>query len=458
VSRFLGIDLGTTFLKGAVLDLDGPVLRHVRRVPFPAPVGGRPQGHCEIDPAAVLAATRQLLGELLADAPDAAGLFVSSQMHCLVFTDPAGEARSNVITWKDQRGLEAHPSGRGTYLGVLRRSITPDEFDAVGRDVRVGLPAVTLAWLADRGLIPAGTYPASLPGFVLANLGHTEPITDPTNAAAHGLFDLGRGDWHRGLIARLGLPELRWPRVVPTGSPVGTTDLDGRRLVCHAPVGDQQASLLGAGIEPGELSVNISTGSQVSLLTDDRRRGDFQVRPYPGGGWLNTIVQVPAGRSLSVLVDLLTEIGGGSGPDPWEYIAAAVEAVPDTDLRVNLAFFGGPFGDRGSVANIGEHNLTVGHLFTAAFRDMADNYAACAARLAPVGPAPGRDWRRVVFSGGLAHRFPTLRQAVLKALGAPDHRVCTSAEDTLTGLLALALAAGGRAGSVPEAAEPVAGR
>ncbi|MBX9582699.1 MAG: hypothetical protein K2X87_20530 [Gemmataceae bacterium] len=436
MSRFLGIDLGTTFLKGAVLDLDGPALSHVRRVPFPAPVGGLPQGHCEIDPAAVLAATRQLLGELLADAPDAAGLVVSSQMHCLVFTDAAGEARSNVITWKDQRGLEPHPSGRGTYLDVLRESITPDEFDAVGRDVRVGLPSVHLQWLAERGLVPAGTCPASLPGFVLANLCRAEPVTDPTNAAAHGLFDLGRGDWHRELIARLGLPMLHWPRVVPTGSPIGPADLDGHRLICHAPVGDQQASLLGAGVRPGELSVNISTGSQVSLLTDDRRPGDFQVRPHPGGGWLSTIVQVPAGRSLAVLVDLLTEIGGPSG-DPWEAVAEAVARTPDTDLRVNLAFSGGPFGDRGSVSNIGEHNLTVGHLFAAAFRDMADNYAGCAARLAPT-----RDWRRVVFSGGLAHRFPTLRAAVLRALGTPDHRVCSSTEDTLTGLLVLARTAG----------------
>ena len=452
MSRFLGIDFGTTFLKGACLDLDGAALQHVRRVPFPAPVAGRPLGHCEIDPAALLAATHQLLGELLAVAPDAAGLVVSSQMHCLVFTDAAGEAKSNVITWKDQRGLEPHPSGGGTYLDVLRAAITADEFDAVGRDVRVGLPAVHLTWLADRGLVPADTYPASLPGFVLANLCGAEPTADPTNAAAHGLFDIRRGDWHHDLIDRLGLPPLRWPRIVPTGHPIGTATITGHRFVCHAPVGDQQCSLLGAGIRSGDLSVNISTGSQVSLRTDAPRPGDFQVRPYPGGGWLSTIVQVPAGRSLAVLVDLLTELGGG-GPDPWEAVAAAVEKVPETDLRVNLTFFGGPFGDRGSVANVGEHNLSVGHLFTAAFRDMATNYAACAARL-----APGRDWRRVVFSGGLAHRFPTLRAAVLQTLGTDAHRVCDSTEDTLTGLLVLALAAGGRAASIPDAAELVAGK
>lgn len=432
MSRALGIDLGTTFLKGAVLDPAGGTLQHVRRVPFPAPVPGLPPGHCEIDPTAVLTATRQLLGELLAAAPDAAGLYVSSQMHCLVFTDEAGRPRSNVVTWKDQRGLDPHPCGRRSYLDELRLSLTRDEFDAVGRDVRVGLPAVTLFWLADRGFVPTGTYPASLPGFVLANLCGVEPVTDPTHAAATGLFDLAANDWHHTVIERLAPSGLRWPRVVPTGSPVGGFLLDGRTVACYAPVGDQQCSLLGAGLQPGELSVNISTGSQVSLLTADRRPGDFQVRPYPRGGWLSTIVQVPAGRSLALLVDLLTELGGPAG-DPWAAVARAVEAVPETDLRVNLSFFGGPFGDRGAITNVRETNLTVGHLFAEAFRDMADHYAVCAARL-----SPGWDGRRVVFSGGLAHRFPTLRAAVLRALGDPPHRVRETTEDTLAGLLELA--------------------
>ncbi len=39
---FLGIDLGTTFIKGAVLDLDRLRLGHIQRVPFPAPLGGLP--------------------------------------------------------------------------------------------------------------------------------------------------------------------------------------------------------------------------------------------------------------------------------------------------------------------------------------------------------------------------------------------------------------------------------
>lgn len=434
MSRFLGIDLGTTFLKGAVLDLDARRLAHIWREPFPEPVPGLPVGHCEIDPHAVLTATRRLLAALLADEPGATGLVVTSQMHCLVFTDDAGRPLSNVFTWKDQRALEPHPAG-GTYLDWVRNHIPEAELIETGRELRAGLPVVNLAWLAAHGRVPAGAIPASLPDFVLANLCGTAPVAEPTHAASMGVFHLARNDWHRDVIARLGLPDLRWPRVVDTGAPVGTADLDGRQLRCFAPVGDQQCALLGADLSDSELSVNISTGSQVSVRTSAPLAGDFLVRPYPGGGWLSTVVQVPAGRSLAVLVNLLTELGG-SDRDPWEVIAEATEAIADTSLRVDLGFFGGPFGGNGSISNIGEHNLTVGGLFLAAFRNMAENYAKCVARLAPAG-----GWNRVVFSGGLSHRFPALRAATLKALGDPTHRVCPHTEDTLAGLLALALVA-----------------
>jgi hypothetical protein len=220
--------------------------------------------------------------------------------------------------------------------------------------------------------------------------------------------------------------------VRPFAEIVGVAVVDGHRLTCFTPVGDQQCALVGAEFRPGELSINISTGSQVSLLSGDPGDGDYQVRPYFDGQWLRTIVQVPAGRSLAVLVRLLTEIPG-SRSDPWEYIAAATERVESTDLEADLAFFASPFGDRGRIDSIREENLTVGELFVAAFRWMAKNYRQCAERLSPEGK-----WDRVVFSGGLAQRFARLRREVLARLGNPPSRVSETDEETLRGLLILA--------------------
>ena len=445
--RFLGIDLGTTFLKGAVLDLDARSFGAVRRVPVPAPLSGLPPTRCELDPLAVVAAVRTLLRELLREAPEASGLVMCSQMHGLVFTDEQGNPHSNAITWQDQRAIEATTRGTGSVFDELTRLVTPAEQEAIGRELRVGVPITALHWLRERGMLPAKSFAASLPDFVLANLCGVEPATDSTNAAAHGLLDLDHHDWHHGLIAKLGLGSLRWPRIRPFGEVIGVTRIDGHALTCYTPVGDQQCALAGTGLASGEMSLNISTGSQVSLLSRTRPVGEFQVRPYFDGQWLRTIVQVPAGRSLALLVELLTEMG--TPADPWGYIARAVEEVGEPDLDVDLGFFGNVGGGR--IAGIRGVNLTVGHLFAAAFRSMAANYAHCTAVI-----APGHEWERVAFSGGIAQRFPRLRREVLAALGIPPHRLCPTEEDTLQGLLTLALVCAGRAATVEEAGHMLA--
>jgi sugar (pentulose or hexulose) kinase len=197
-----------------------------------------------------------------------------------------------------------------------------------------------------------------------------------------------------------------------------------------------------------ELSLNIATASQVTTLTPELRLGNYQTRPFFDGRFMNTIARIPAGRSLNVLIDLLSELARAQGvelADPWPYIAGAAAAVPETDLQVDLAFFASSVGDRGQIANIQEDNLTVGHLFRAAFQNMAENYYNCALRL-----SPERDWKQLVFSGGLVQKLEPLRQAITHQFQL-GYRLSASSEDTLLGLLALALVASGRVPSVEAA-------
>ncbi|HUZ97160.1 MAG TPA: hypothetical protein VMU57_19830 [Edaphobacter sp.] len=119
--------------------------------------------------------------------------------------------------------------------------------------------------------------------------------------------------------------------------------------------------------------------------------------------------------------------------------------VKSGDLRAELYFFAGPFGDRGSISNIRGDNLTVGHLFRAAFNNMADTYHQCALRI-----WPERSWRNLVFSGGLAFKLEVLREIIRKRFQT-DYRLAPCAEDTLLGLLALALVFSGRLTSVEQA-------
>ncbi len=445
--RYLAIDLGSSFIKGAVLDLDARSFAHVRRAPFPAPIAGLPPLHFEIDPRQIVAATRGLIDDLARDAPDCAGIVICSQMHSLVLVDTRGAPASNAITWRDQRALTPHPAG-GTVFEHLERRMSPEDRRRLGNELRPGLPLCALFWLAEMNRLPDSATAVALPDFVLAQLCGAPPATEPTIAAAQGLLDLAARGWHRPLLEALGMGHLGLPAIHDLREPIGEISVGTQQLPCYPAIGDQQCALLGVALAPGELSLNIATGSQVSLIRPTLTFGDYQVRPFFDGSWLNTITHIPAGRALDLLVTLLCELAESQGvsvPDPWGAIVRAVDSTPETDLSIDLAFFASALGDRGMIGNIHEYNLSVGHLFRAAFERMAATYAICARRL-----APEHDWQQLVFSGGLAQNLVALRTHIVREFGT-RHRICITPEDTLQGLLALALVCSGQASSLAQA-------
>ena len=449
IPTLLAIDIGTSFIKGAVLDVDARQFSHIQRVPFPEPIAGQHDLFCEIDIHKIIDAVRELIGLLLPHAPGCTGIVTCGQMGGLVLSDAQGKPLTNYISWRDQRLLMPHPSGTGTFWDHFEQRLTDAQRRQLGNEVRPGLPVSFLYWLNESGQLPSGPLTAaSLPDFVLASLCHAPPGTEITNAV--GAVNVETRDWHHEAFEQLGIGHVQWPRLCDVRDSVGVFDPgDGQPpLTCYAPVGDHQASLTGAGIRPNELSINVSTGSQASLLTTGLALGDYQTRPYFDGQFLNTITHIPAGRALNVLTGLLEELGraqNNSSGSPWPYIIQAVEATPTTDLDLDLAFFPSPVGSRGAIRNIHEGNLSIGHLFRAAFGAMAANYRTCALRL-----SPAQAWHSIVFSGGLAQNLAELRNTILAQFNS-SHRLCATTEDALLGLLALGMVATGRAATVQAA-------
>jgi sugar (pentulose or hexulose) kinase len=444
---FIGVDLGTSFIKGAVLNLEARQLHHIRRMPFPDQLPGLNSLLCEFDPNAVVAAARAFINELALHAPDCEGIVMCSQMHGMVLMDDRGDAISNCVTWRDQRVMMPHPSGSGSYFDVLAQRISPKQGRQLGHELDPARPICFLFWFAEQGKLKPGLIPVSMPDFVLSLLCGSAPGVEVTNAGAYGAFNLETLDWHYEVIEELGLGHLRWPVLRKQGEVVGHMNVCGKPVPCYTPVGDYQCALVGALLGTEELSLNISTGSQVSRLTTGLTLGDYQTRPFFDAKFLNTFSYTPAGRALNVLVDLLSELAtarNDDSQDPWTFIAEAARQVADTDLEVDLTFFAGPEGDRGMISNIRGGNLTVGHLFRAAFKNMAEKYYTCALRL-----WPERSWKNLVFSGGLACKLEVLRETIQKRFGT-DYRLNPFTEDTLFGLLVLASVFSGRAKSVEE--------
>lgn len=447
--QYLALDIGSSSIKGALLDLERLQIGATIRRVCPGPVPGLPPRHFEIDPDAVTRATEEVLTELVATADAPAGVVSCTQMAGTILVDQQGQPLTRYLSWRDQRVLDNHPTASASYYDALHTQLTDRQRVALGGELKTGASTSLLYWLACHNRLPAGATPLGLGEYVWSRLCQSAPAVERTNAL--GALDLTTGDWHHTVFAALNLPELQWPRLASPTEPLGTLSIAGHRLPCFPPLGDHQCALLGTRLEAGELSLNISTGSQVSQLSDQLKLGSYQTRTYFDGQFLNSITHLPAGRSLNVLVELVNQLARDVSPnhDPWPSIARAVQDAPDTDLDVDLAFFAGPLGDQGSISNIQIENFNVGTLFRAAYRNMAENYRRCADQL-----CPSADWQRLVLSGSLPQNSPHLLATICQQF-ACAHRVCRGSEDTLWGLLIQSLVTSGQASSFQDASQQI---
>ncbi|MCA9051988.1 MAG: hypothetical protein KDA89_24790, partial [Planctomycetaceae bacterium] len=164
--------------------------------------------------------------------------------------------------------------------------------------------------------------------------------------------------------------------------------------------------------------------------------GPYQIRPYFDGRCLRTVTNIPAGRALTAIIRLLTEIprSGTESSDEtsaWDYFFSQAETVAGSDADVSLAFFPGAVPGPGYFRNLREDNLTVGRLARAALETMAGYYQELSGRI-----LPGHKCKRIAFSGGIAQKSALLRRLTQERIGLPS-RLTSSTEDSLLGLMVL---------------------
>ena len=126
----LGIDIGSTSIKGAVLAGDsrhGTIAGLVEKVAFPGPVAGLPPGHFEVEPSLVLDATREVLGNLLRRAPTVSRLYLCGQMGGAVVCSGGGLPLCRYHSWRDQRTTQDN-GAFGSLLQVVEKRLAPPRF------------------------------------------------------------------------------------------------------------------------------------------------------------------------------------------------------------------------------------------------------------------------------------------------------------------------------------------
>lgn len=431
---FLGVDIGASFIKGAWLDIEKGRLIGETRVKFPAFIDDLPKGVREVDVEEILVKTTNLIMKMLSSRLQCDGLLISGQMHGFVLVDEIGETKGNFCSWQDTRTLQCYNQIGKNDFENARKILGDEVITELGNEFRPGSPAAVLYSLSRSGILERGFWAASLPDYVAYRITGKKNIIHATNAAAHGLYNITESKWHSDAIQRLGLNKLCFPEVTHDVFPVGKGVLSGIPFDVFTPVGDQQAALLGSGLMQNQISVNIATGSQVSRIVADSSSGPWQTRPYFKGKTLRTITHLPAGRALNSLVSLFEELcppNFCSRERNWGLISKKTNYIQEVAAKVDISFFPCATGTEGSIMNLKEEELTIGHLFLAAFRSMAENYANAADKLAP-GKAD-----IVVLSGGLVQKLPVLVREIRNAMRR-ECRLASHGEDALLGLLRLA--------------------
>lgn len=330
-SHFLGIDLGTSGLKAAMVDpASGRMVAHALAEYAPDyPQAGWAEQDPEIWVEAVVTAVHQVLASSQIDPAAVVGIGLAGQMHSTVLLDAAGRSLRPAILWLDQRSAP--------QVEQLQRRFGQEQLLGwTGNPVFAGLTLPTLCWLQEHApTIWAQLATVLQPKDYLRYRLTGELNTDYSDASATGLLAVGERKWCSDLLVAAGIPERILPKLSPSTEIVGrlrpgmATRLGlpaGVPVVCGA--GDQQAQAVGNGIiRPGLLSCTIGTGGQL-FATADRYQPDPELRLHTfchavPGRWHWQAATLTAGLALRWLRDQV--LGGRYSYSELADAAAAVE-------------------------------------------------------------------------------------------------------------------------------------
>lgn len=318
----LGIDLGTSSVKVAVVADDGTV-EQVESAGY-AIDSPRP-GWAETDPAAWWLATRKAVASLSTAhlrAIDAIGL--AGQMHGVVLADESGAAMRSAILWPDGRSAAEVDRYRSLDPSLLRRLANPPA---------TGMAGPTLLWLKthDSSVFESARWALQPKDWLRLQL-TGEAHGEPTDASGTLLYDFVDDGWAERALHELDIPTDLLPELVASYEIAGrlnTNAAEGLGLKAGIPVAagaaDTAASLLGRGVvEPGPVVLTIGTGAQIATIRNDfkpdRTDRTYVFRAVEKGSWYSMAAILNAGLALD-WVRTLFGIG-------WEALYAALTQVP----------------------------------------------------------------------------------------------------------------------------------
>lgn len=344
----LVVDVGTSSVRGVVVDDDARIVAEHRRPLLPSSPA---PGLVEFDPVAMANAVLEVARAALDEVDDVAAVGVANQRGSAIVWDRAtGAPVGPGIGWQDLRtvvrclelrasNVRLGPNHSATKLEVLLDAADPDR----SRDLCVGTVDSWVAWTLSEGAVH---------------------VTDASNALITGMRTARNDGWDASVLEILRIPGAALPLVVDSSGAVGeATALPGAPPITGL-LGDQQASLLGQGcVHPGDAKITFGTGGMLDLVLGPDRpaidlRGDagtFPIVTRRVGGtdlWGLEAVMLSAGTNVEWLRD---DLGLVTSAEETDAVAASCADTGDVWYVPALLGLGTPrwdFGARGTLLGL----------------------------------------------------------------------------------------------------------
>lgn len=266
---YIGLDLGTSGLKGILID-DGQQILAEARAPLTV---SRPyDGWSEQQPDTWLSAARLVLETLACqrNLSSVRGIGLSGHMHGATFLDASDQVLRQCILWNDVRAADQ----------AARLDAIPAFRAISGNIVFPGFTAPKAVWLREnepetfakvrKFLLPKDYLRLWLTG---------EHVSEMSDAAGTSWFDCARRDWSDELLSWTGLDRSMMPALVEGSAISGRVrpelaaelglSLD---VVVAGGAGDNAASAVGVGVvNAGQAFVSLGTSGVFFAATDGYR-------------------------------------------------------------------------------------------------------------------------------------------------------------------------------------------
>lgn len=271
---YIGLDVGTSGCKAALLSTDGKILFSAdRQYSFISPH----PGWVELDPAEVWHAVTEVLGEIAPHAQDARTIAVSSIGESMVILDENDRILYNGIVYLDQRCKDTLPEIEAKISARRLHEIT-------GVSVNQMFTLNKFIWFRRQmpGLLEQADKYFLFGDYITYMLSGVRAI-DPGSASRTMFFDARTLEWSKEIAGLFNIPIDHFSKITAPGTVLGNIKAGLAKqlglphtLSVIMGIHDQCAATLGSGsLSPGEVMLGQGSTESINCVIHKKHLNDL---------------------------------------------------------------------------------------------------------------------------------------------------------------------------------------